>query len=89
MVEETPLERVQVVKSGARVQIPPSPFRLYGGVAQLGERLPCKQEVMSSNLTISSLAITLLAVRLPNWNTKCSENIGSAEKKRRSHRRFT
>ena len=26
MVEETPLERVQVVNSGARVQIPPSPF---------------------------------------------------------------
>ncbi len=25
-VEETPLERVQVVNSGARVQIPPSPF---------------------------------------------------------------
>lgn len=24
MVEETPLERVQVVNSGARVQIPPS-----------------------------------------------------------------
>ena len=27
--------------------------RLYGGVAQLGEHLPCKQGVMSSNLTIS------------------------------------
>ena len=26
MVEETPLERVQVVNSGARVQIPPSAF---------------------------------------------------------------
>ena len=26
---------------------------LYGGVAQLGEHLPCKQGVMSSNLTIS------------------------------------
>ena len=25
----------------------------YGGVAQLGEHLPCKQGVMSSNLTIS------------------------------------
>ena len=25
----------------------------YGGLAQLGERLPCKQGVMSSNLTIS------------------------------------
>ena len=28
MAEGTPLERVQVVNSGARVQIPPSPFRL-------------------------------------------------------------
>ena len=28
--------------------------RLYGGVAQLGEHLPCKQGVMSSNLTIST-----------------------------------
>ena len=27
--------------------------RLYEGVAQLGEHLPCKQGVMSSNLTIS------------------------------------
>ena len=27
MAEGTPLERVQVVNSGARVQIPPSPFR--------------------------------------------------------------
>ena len=31
---------------------------LYGGVAQLGEHLPCKQGVMSSNLTISTLAIS-------------------------------
>ena len=28
--------------------------RFYGGVAQLGEHLPCKQGVMSSNLTIST-----------------------------------
>ena len=28
----------------------------YGGVAQLGEHLPCKQGVMSSNLTISTQA---------------------------------
>ena len=25
----------------------------FGGIAQLGERLPCKQEVTSSNLVIS------------------------------------
>ena len=29
------------------------PEHLNGGVAQLGEHLPCKQGVMSSNLTIS------------------------------------
>ena len=29
-----------------------------GGVAQLGEHLPCKQGVMSSNLTISTLALS-------------------------------
>ena len=27
---------------------------IYGGIAQLGERLPCKQEVRSSNLLIST-----------------------------------
>ena len=27
----------------------------FGGVAQLGEHLPCKQGVMSSNLTISTV----------------------------------
>ena len=31
MAEGTPLERVQVVNSGARVQIPPSPYRLIYG----------------------------------------------------------
>ena len=31
---------------------------LYGGVAQLGEHLPCKQGVMSSNLTISTPCLT-------------------------------
>ena len=30
--------------------------QLYGGIAQLGERLPCKQEVTSSNLVISTKA---------------------------------
>ena len=32
-----------------------SPLKpIYGGVAQLGEHLPCKQGVMSSNLTVST-----------------------------------
>ena len=30
----------------------------YGGVAQLGEHLPCKQGVKSSNLSISTLAMS-------------------------------
>ena len=30
--------------------------RSYGGVAQLGEHLPCKQGVKSSNLSISTCA---------------------------------
>ena len=29
-----------------------------GGVAQLGEHLPCKQGVMSSNLTISTMTMS-------------------------------
>ena len=29
-------------------------FHLPGGIAQLGEHLPCKQGVMSSNLIIST-----------------------------------
>lgn len=29
----------------------------YGGVAQLGEHLPCKQGVKSSNLSISSRTV--------------------------------
>ena len=31
-----------------------SAFMLHGGVAQLGERLPCKQEVSGSNPLIST-----------------------------------
>ena len=29
-------------------------WRIYGGIAQLGERLPCKQEVSGSNPLIST-----------------------------------
>ena len=31
---------------------------LYGGVAQLGEHLPCKQGVKSSNLSVSIASMT-------------------------------
>ena len=37
LAEGTPLERVQVVNSGARVQIPPSPFAVL-----LYKKLLCK-----------------------------------------------
>ena len=40
-------------------------YNLYGGVAQLGEHLPCKQGVMGSNPIISTkLYITLYKVSL-------------------------
>ena len=38
--------------------------RFYGGVAQLGEHLPCKQGVMSSNLTVSIQFFTELICRI-------------------------
>ena len=34
MAEGTPLERVQVVNSGARVQIPPSPFEIGKNISK-------------------------------------------------------
>ena len=34
------------------------PLIIYGGVAQLGEHLPCKQGVRSSNLLISTIDLT-------------------------------
>ena len=35
-----------------------------GGVAQLGEHLPCKQGVMSSNLTISTMIMKRISRHL-------------------------
>ena len=34
---------------------------IYGGVAQLGEHLPCKQGVKSSNLSVSIAAKAVLS----------------------------
>ena len=46
------VERVLLIHcSISRDQVPGNP---NGGVAQLGERLPCKQEVMGSTPTIST-----------------------------------
>ena len=39
MAEGTPLERVQVVNSGARVQIPPSPLGIVDGYAYAAKHL--------------------------------------------------
>ena len=36
--------------------------RSYGGVAQLGEHLPCKQGVKSSNLSISICGLKVMEV---------------------------
>ena len=36
------------------------PLIIYGGVAQLGEHLPCKQGVRSSNLLISTNDLTAI-----------------------------
>ena len=46
--------------------------KIYGGVAQLGEHLPCKQGVMSSNLTIS---ICTLKTAYENILNKTSEAV--------------
>ncbi len=47
MAEGTPLERVQVVNSGARVQIPPSPFgdlRIANEISTLTIKQQCNPE---------------------------------------------
>ena len=44
MVEGTPLERVQVVNSGARVQIPPSPLQGRGLACTLISKQQCNPE---------------------------------------------
>ena len=38
----------------------PSPEFLSGGIAQSGERLPCKQEVAGSIPTVSTMQVTSL-----------------------------
>ena len=38
---------------------------IYGGVAQLGEHLPCKQGVKSSNLSISIVKAKALTTNVP------------------------
>ena len=45
---------------------------LNGGVAQLGEHLPCKQGVMSSNLTISTRYESTASMYLENRILKIS-----------------
>ena len=53
-----------------------------GGVAQLGERLPCKQEVTSSNLVISIRGETNRHVGASRmYLENCIEEKVNAEKK--------
>ena len=51
---------------------------LYGGVAQLGEHLPCKQGVKSSNLSISiwfSIIEIMIESRMSNnWKSVWQTN---------------
>ena len=48
-----------------------------GGVAQLGEHLPCKQGVMSSNLTISTKVIMRARdVRARPSDRACAKELG-------------
>ena len=41
-------QSTRLISVGSLVQIQPDPPRFVGGVAQLGERLLCKQEVIGS-----------------------------------------
>ena len=41
----------------SEVQVLPDPPDSHGGVAQLGERLPCKQEVIGSNPFTSTIIL--------------------------------
>ena len=45
----------------------------YGGVAQLGEHLPCKQGVMGSNPIISTSQLTLAHMFIENRIKKRNE----------------
>ena len=57
---------------------------IYGGVAQLGEHLPCKQGVMGSNPIISTIGTKVpfgtfvpILVMVPTLNTDCTAIKGS------------
>ena len=45
--------------------------RLNGGVAQLGEHLPCKQGVKSSNLSVSTSEMKISLTELNDRACKC------------------
>jgi hypothetical protein len=64
-------------------------FFAHGGIAQLGERLPCKQEVTSSNLVVSTkLPVSAgrkAAMHLDNCIRKMTEKYsGQREKQKES-----
>ena len=45
--------------------------RSYGGVAQLGEHLPCKQGVKSSNLSVSIVDESSQSTNLKKLSKRC------------------
>ena len=51
MVEGTPLERVQVVNSGARVQIPPSPLVIFKTIRTLKTKQQCNPEKFQEKIS--------------------------------------
>ena len=62
MAEGTPLERVQVVNSGARVQIPPSPFEMFKHFKKLKKLLTNRQH--------SDMISELLLMKATKRNTE-------------------
>jgi hypothetical protein len=62
-------------------------FFAHGGIAQLGERLPCKQEVTSSNLVVSTkLPVSAgrkAAMHLDNCIRKMTEKYSGQREKQR------
>ena len=59
MVAASPQEKFPVyLQKVERVEKLPKPCK-YGGVAQLGEHLPCKQGVRSSILLVSTILLNL------------------------------
>ena len=51
-------ERIKPFPDSEKMETSKKPKLIFGGVAQLGEHLPCKQGVMGSNPIISTIQVT-------------------------------